>query len=319
MNNYTILDRFFHNFIFSSKFIQKSLYEFQKFLFKNAENFNENNHIFISGLPRSGSTVFLYYLYQSNLFASLTYRDMPFVISPRLNLFNKKNIQKRERLHNDGLKFDLDTPEALDNVFFQLFNDKEIDLELENYTNSILEKYKKKRYLSKNNNIFRKLNLIKKKFQKSFFLIPFRNPENQSYSLYKQHLNFIELHKRNKFSLKYMSDLGHFEFGKNHKPWFQPINFKDALDINYWLEQWFLYYSYIHENYAFKKNFLFMSYEKFCDDLRYRKKLSNKLNIDKNVVFNLKNNNQNDVKIRFDNTLIKKCNQLHTLLDAQFL
>ena len=91
MNNYTILDRFFHNFIFSSKFIQKSLYEFQKFLFKNAENFNENNHIFISGLPRSGSTVFLYYLYQSNLFASLTYRDMPFVISPRLNLFNKKN------------------------------------------------------------------------------------------------------------------------------------------------------------------------------------------------------------------------------------
>ena len=51
---------------------------------------------------------------------------------------------KRKKDYKDGLRFDLDTPEALDNVFFNLFNDKEINLELENYILSILTKYKKK-------------------------------------------------------------------------------------------------------------------------------------------------------------------------------
>ena len=240
MNNYTIVDKIFHNFIFSNKFIQKSLYEFHRRLFKNANNFNQN-HIFITGLPRSGSTVLLYFFYETELFASLTYRDMPFVISPRLNFFSKKNIDKKERLHKDGLKFDLDTPEALDNVFFRIFDEQEINLELENYIGSILTKYKKKRYLSKNNNILEKLDLIIDKLEKVIILVPFREPKNQSYSLYKQHLNFIELHKKDKFSLKYMNDLGHFEFGNNHQSWFEPLSFSNPLDINYWLEQWFIY------------------------------------------------------------------------------
>ena len=128
-------------------------------LFKNEQKLEERNHIFITGMPRSGSTVLLYYLYQSELFASLTYRDMPFVISPKLNFFNKKKIEKKERLHKDGLRFDLDTPEALDNVFFNLFNDKEINLELENYILSVLTKYKikisKQNLIKKENSKFR--------------------------------------------------------------------------------------------------------------------------------------------------------------------
>ena len=64
-------------------------------LFKNEQNL-EKNHIFITGMPRSGSTVLLYYLYQSELFASLTYRDMPFVISPKLNFFNKKKLKRKK-------------------------------------------------------------------------------------------------------------------------------------------------------------------------------------------------------------------------------
>ena len=35
-----------------------------------------------------------------------------------------------------------------------------------------------------------------------------------------------------------MNYLSHNEFGLNHKPWNNPIKFKDLNNINYWLEQW---------------------------------------------------------------------------------
>ena len=50
MNNYTSVDKIFHNFIFSSKLIQKSLYEIQSMLFKNEQKLEERNHIFITGM-----------------------------------------------------------------------------------------------------------------------------------------------------------------------------------------------------------------------------------------------------------------------------
>ena len=37
-------------------------------------------HVFITGLARSGTTILLNALYKSNIFASLTYSDMPFVL-----------------------------------------------------------------------------------------------------------------------------------------------------------------------------------------------------------------------------------------------
>ena len=317
MNNYTSVDKIFHNFIFSSKLIQKSLYEIQSMLFKNEQNLEKKNHIFITGMPRSGSTVLLYYLYQSELFASLTYRDMPFVISPKLNFFNKKKIEKKERLHKDGLRFDLDTPEALDNVFFNLFNDKEINLELENYILSVLTKYKKKRYLSKNNNIFQKLDLILNILNEAIIIVPFRKPSNQSSSLLKQNLNFIKLHEKDKFSLKYMNDLGHFEFGKNHIPWFKPKNFNDTININYWLEQWLMYYSFIYEKYKSNNQFLFICHEKFCEQSEYRERLLNKVDINKSISFDFKNTDYSDDK-NLDKELLNSCNRLYHKLCELF-
>jgi hypothetical protein len=39
-----------------------------------------------------------------------------------------------------------------------------------------------------------------------------------------------------------MNYLGHNEFGLNHKPWNDPINYQDRGKIDYWLEQWSLFY-----------------------------------------------------------------------------
>ena len=52
-----------------------------------------------------------------------------------------------------------------------------------------------------------------------------------------------------------MNYLGHNEFGLNHIAWNKPINFNDLNNINYWLEQWTLFYKNIQEKYKNYKNF----------------------------------------------------------------
>ena len=44
---------------------------------------------------------------------------MPFILSPNFSkLFHKKNLPAKERLHGDGIKYDINSPEALDEIFF---------------------------------------------------------------------------------------------------------------------------------------------------------------------------------------------------------
>ena len=45
-----------------------------------------------------------------------------------------------------------------------------------------------------------------------------REPISHSISLLNQHLNFLEIQKKDPFVLEYMNSLGHFEFGLNTKP-----------------------------------------------------------------------------------------------------
>ena len=104
MQNYSTIQKFLHDFVFSKKFINKSLFELEKIIYlKNIEIKNQS-HIFITGLPRSGTTSLLYFIFSSNQYASLTYKNMPFVLSPNFSkLFHKKNIKKKERVHGDGI------------------------------------------------------------------------------------------------------------------------------------------------------------------------------------------------------------------------
>ena len=48
-------------------------------------------------------------------------------------LFQKKNISTQERFHQDGIMFDLNSPEAFDEVFFSSFDTSEIKDEFLNY------------------------------------------------------------------------------------------------------------------------------------------------------------------------------------------
>ncbi len=313
MQKYSRIQKYFHEFVFSKKFINKSLFELEKIIFlKNIEIQNQS-HIFISSLPRSGTTSLLNFLYSTNQYASLTYKCMPFLFSPNLSkLFNKKNILKRERIHRDGITYDINSPESFDEVFFN--NDEEfLKNELLNYFQLICISENKKKYLSKNNLNFKRINLISKFLPNCIFLIPIREPLQHSYSLLRQHINFSRLQKEDDFILKYMNFLGHNEFGINHKPWNNPTDYKDLSKIDYWLEQWCLFYENIINKYQSNKNCHFVIYEKLINP-SYVKNIINKINLVKidNLDFNyFKNSNKQNVDVKYSMNVYKKACEIY--------
>jgi len=226
---------------------------------------------------------------------------MPFILSPHFSkLLNKKNISKKERLHGDGIIYDINSPEALDEIFFN--NDEEfIKNELANYIQLILLSENKDKYLSKNNLNYRRIDLITKLLPNCNFLIPIREPLQHAYSLLNQHLHFSQLQQSDDFIRRYMNYLSHNEFGLNHKPWNKPINFKDLNDINYWLEQWCLFYQNILKNYQSYNNCFFIIYEEL-NNQNYLKVLLEKINFNQVEKLNLnyfKNSNKKEIDIDY--------------------
>ena len=143
MQNYNYLQKILHDLVLNNKFINKSLYELEKIFFLKKKNFSNQSHIFITGMPRSGTTSLLNFLFKSHEYVSLTYQNMPFVLAPHFSkIFNKKKFKQKERLHNDGISIDLDSPEALDEIFFNN-NEEFIKRELLDYIQLILNCEKK--------------------------------------------------------------------------------------------------------------------------------------------------------------------------------
>ena len=321
MENYSFLQKFLHDFILSKKIINKSLFEIEKKLFLKNQNVKDESHIFISGLPRSGTTSLLNFIYLSNEFGSLKYKNLPFVFAPNFSkLFNKKNIVKKERAHKDGILYDIDSPEAFDEIFFS-YNNEFIKNEFLSYIQLILISEKKKRYLSKNNSNYKRINLIRSLLPNAIFLIPIREPFQQSYSLYRQHLLFNQLQNQNDFVRRYMNYLGHNEFGLNHRSWNKPIKFKNFKTVDYWLEQWFLFYKNIYDNINLSDNCFVVVYEELTNT-NYIKKLSGCLHLSKldNLNFNyFRNSNKKINKINYDENNYQKALTLYNKFKEKLL
>ena len=302
MQNYSFFQRVLHEIALGNKFIKKSLYEIEKILFLKKFEIQNEKHVFITGLPRSGTTILLNFLYSSNEFCSLKYSNMPFILAPNLSrLFRKKNIVTQERLHQDGIMFDLNSPEAFDEVFLSSFDTSEIKDEFLNYIQLILLKENKKRYLSKNNSNYKRIDLLLSLLPNALFLIPIREPLQHSYSLLTQHLHFSKLQRQNDFIRKYMNYLGHHEFGINHTSWKKPNTYNSYQDINYWLEQWILFYESIYEKYNNYSNCKFVIYEKL-DDKRTIVDLANFVEIKFSNNFKFKVSHK-DCPLNFDEDL----------------
>jgi hypothetical protein len=289
-SGYNFIERLTHRLALQSKAIAEISFDIENTIVKNKGQSFPDNHVFISGLARSGTTILLQHLYNTGCFSSLTYRDMPFVLMPntwkRIS-DQKKKVEFKERAHNDGIMINPDSPEEFEEVFWRVFCSRDYilkdRLQLQKVAGDVSEKFKnyvknillsaetenQTRYLSKNNNNVLRFNYLQKAFPASYIIIPFRDPLQQAISLLNQHLHFSKIQQEDKFTLDYMNWLGHFEFGLNQKPFFfndeetfREMQAYDKADINFWLLSWKNYYLYVNQHHT--TNTMFFNHDKFC-------------------------------------------------------
>ena len=305
--NHNFIERALIYLFMNFKSYNEFLFDLEKFFFLKKNVNKDFKCLFITGLARSGTTSALNCFYKSSNFASLTYDDMPFLLCPNLALkfkifFKKKIIKLLERAHKDKILIDSNSPEALEEFFWKKeiknkYVEKSFLLknnlsnsninEFKKYVELILTRYNKKIYLSKNNNNILRISDLVNEIKNSIFLIFFREPIHQSTSLLNQHIIFSKLHKKNKFVLKYMNYLGHYEFGENTKRFdIGKYEYSDPFDINYWLEIWVNYYRYVVNNLQ-KERVAFICYEDLAKNSN--EYLKSKININEfteNINFN---------------------------------
>ena len=205
------------------------------------------------------------------------------------------------------------SPKAFEEVFWKTFdrNNNDRHLLFKKYVGLILRKYEKKRYLSKNNQNIRRLKDINEIFPDGFILIPFRKPLQHAYSLLTQHKKFLKEQKKDRFTLDYMTWIGHGEFGQGYKPIIS-FNLKNQNDmhLNHWLEQWYLSYKQVSELPIERESFALICYESLCDGPVVWKKIKKQIDVDQNIAFEFRQSKK-IIDEDFDEGLLKRCNDLY--------
>ena len=83
----------------------------------------DERFIFISGLPRAGSTILLEVINSIDGIGSLYYGYLPFILIPRLADYFYRHVSsklktKKERSHKDGIEISQSSPECLDEIYW---------------------------------------------------------------------------------------------------------------------------------------------------------------------------------------------------------
>jgi hypothetical protein len=284
LNNYSNISKLLHKLYLKNNFVAKTSYDIEQATFyKKAKTITVKQLVFVTGLARAGTTALFNALHATGSFASLTYADMPFLLMPNMGkkLTYKPEAAFFERAHKDGIIINNKSPEAFDEYFWKVHLDNKyiaskcltahtvpvkLIAEFKKYINLVCYSYKKENYLSKNNNNILRIKSLQKNLPDAKVILLFRHPLTHAQSLLKQHIQFTELQKKDKFIIDYFNYLGHHEFGLNHKPFLFKANnaipITNLLDINYWLHNWLNYYKYLFDN--FNENFLLIAFEDLC-------------------------------------------------------
>ena len=296
-NRYSFSDRLLHRIAFSTSQLQVVLSDIEDTLYeKKFQDVKVDKPVFITAIPRAGTTLLLEMLVKGNEFVSHSYRDMPFVLMPlfwdMLSRAFRKEEQVRERAHGDGIKINVDSPEAFEEVIWKTFWKKQYrekyistwslenksDGEFEQYFRNHLKKItllhsSKKtesiRYLSKNNLNIARIPFLQKMFPDARVVVPFRDPVQHAASLLKQHLNFMKIHQEDSFAREYMAAIGHFDFGENLKPvdfdnWFSTGDPATPDTLTFWLQYWFAAHKYLQQK--CNERVKLFNYDWFCNN-----------------------------------------------------
>lgn len=275
-NRYSRIEQLLHRIAFSTGGLQVSIADLEDRLHsKQLQEVPVQRPVFITALPRAGTTLLLNLLAKTGEFATHTYQDMPFLLCPMLwksfaSRFYIKDTE-RERAHGDGLMISQESPEALEELIWQLFwrnhykKDRiipwnnEMNEEFSEFFKMHIRKIitirsdrneNKLRYLSKNNTSISRLSTLPEILPDCTIIVPFRNPLQHATSLLNQHSRFLELHEKDGFAMYYMRSIGHHDFGKN----LLPINFDNWLNhndpmeptgVSFWLRYWIATYNHV--------------------------------------------------------------------------
>jgi hypothetical protein len=274
-NRYGPIDRLLHRFAFRAGRTQRALADVEDLLHREVlEAVTLRNPVFITALPRSGTTILLELLWESGHFATHTYRDMPFVLCPMLwRRFSEPfgvDHTRRERAHGDGLEISGTSPEAFEEMIWKEFwpdhyqDDRilpwttveeapDFDAFLESHMRKVVvlrreDASDERRYLSKNNLNIARIGAAPSVMDSGVFLVPFREPLQQAASMLRQHRRFTKIHAEDPFIRRYMEAIGHHEFGET----LRPIDFADWLSeardpggLEFWVRYWIVAYRHV--------------------------------------------------------------------------
>jgi len=289
--SYSPIDKIIHHLAFGPEFLQSLLMDMEETLYSESwSNIKIEKPIFITSLPRAGTTILLETLFKGSNLATHTYRDMPFILTPviwrKFSHHFHKTGQSSERAHGDGLIISEDSPEAFEEVLWKRYfenhyhsdgivlwqkSGKGFNKAFKKHIKQIIsinsqqDNNEKLRYVSKNNANIARTNLLKSLAPDAMIVVPFRHPIEHAISLWRQHTNFLEQHTDDKFTLNYMQDIGHYEFGQLHRP----IKFPELEthiaglkpeSLDYWIAYWCCAFSYLLQ----QQNIFFLSYEDYA-------------------------------------------------------
>lgn len=295
---YSGLDRLLQRLAFSFLEIQKALADVEDRLYaRRLGGIEIDRPVFITALPRAGTTLLLETLGSLDVFATHTYRNMPFLLVPLLwntitHPFRAPDVAV-ERAHGDGVTIGFDSPEAFEEIVWRAFwqdkyladhiatwaaGDEDVHGEFEPFIRTHIakmialraaQKPGALRYLSKNNANLARIPKIVRLFPDAIILVAFRNPIDHAASMLRQHLNFLKLHAAEPFVRRYMADIGHFEFGANLRPidfghWLRSGDVNPAHGANFWLRYWSAAYAHVLAN--LRDHVVLVGYDALCAD-----------------------------------------------------
>jgi len=213
------------------------------FLLDNLETKTLNNEIdklsidrpiYVTGVARAGTTIILEMLNKHPDLATHQYKHLLIPYLPHwLNQIVKKTkifTKSQERPHMDGMMITRDSPEVVEEIFWQKFfnnvhSEKVSNIMSRKVSNPDFEKFyrthirkliinqKCSRFLTKNNYNITRLEYLLRIFPSSKFLVIIRNPVDQIASLIKQTRLFMNMVRKKPLLTEWLRMIGHHEFG----------------------------------------------------------------------------------------------------------
>jgi hypothetical protein len=194
--------------------------------------------IFIMGLARAGTTIMLEMLSKHPYVATHQYKHliMPYLPHTIDLLIKGMYIQAKpaERVHQDGIIIDHDSPEVVEEIFWQKFfkqahnelisniltekvQNSQFELFYKTHIRKLLLSQNSSRYLTKNNYNITRMEYLLKLFPDAKFIIMIRNPVKQIASLIKQMKLFMKFGNQQPLFEDWLGMIGHHEFGIDSK------------------------------------------------------------------------------------------------------